>query len=97
VVLGFDGFGGREYMVPGTNCGVASCPDVTAAADAMIRVMRDDAFAKQLAAAGVQTASAYRYEHFRRRWVDALNKILPDVSSVHDARADTTGLGTHPT
>ena len=96
VVLGFDGFGGREYMVPGTNCAVAACPDVTAAADTMIRVMRDDAVAKRLATAGMQTASAYSYESFHRRWVDALNQILPRVSRVHDARADTTGLGTHP-
>jgi len=80
-------------MVPGTNCAVAACPDVTAAADTMIRVMRDDAVAKRLATAGMQTASAYSYESFHRRWVDALNQILPRV---HDARADTTGLGTHP-
>lgn len=96
VVLGFDGFGGREYMVPGTNCAVAACPDVALAADALIRVMRDDLFAKRLATLGVQTASAYSYESFHRRWVDAFNQILPRVSRLHDARADTSDSGTHP-
>ena len=93
VVLGFDGFGGREYMVPGTNCAVAACPDIAATAEAMIRVMRDDLFAKRLATAGMQTASAYRYESFHRRWVDALSQI---ISPVIDAHADTSCAAAHP-
>ena len=79
VVLGFDGFGGQEYMVPGTNCAVVACPNIDAAAAAMIRVMRDDAFAKQLVNNARQTASSYTYESFSKAWIEQFDTILSAV------------------
>ena len=79
VVLGFDGFGGQEYMVPGTNCAVVACPNIDAAAAAMIRVMRDDAFAKQLVNNAMQTASSYTYESFSKAWIKQFDTILSAV------------------
>ncbi len=79
VVLGFDGFGGQEYMVQGTNCAVVACPNIDAAAAAMIRVMRDDALAKQLVNNAVRTASSYTYEAFSKAWIEQFDKILSAV------------------
>ena len=76
VVLGFDGYGGREYMVPGQNCAAAAYPDVSGLVDGMIHAMRDPAFAQRIAAAGVETASRYTYEAFRSAWVRELGVFL---------------------
>ncbi len=76
VVLGFDGYGGREYMATGRNCAVASYPDVPGVADGIIHAMRDLAFARRMVAAGVETASRYSYEAFRSAWVRELGVFL---------------------
>lgn len=76
VVLGFDGYGGREYMVPGQNCAVATYPDVVGLVDGMIRAMRDPVFSQRIAAAGVETATRYTYASFRSAWVSELNDFL---------------------
>jgi len=76
VVLGFDGYGGREYMVPGQNCAVAAYPDVAGLVDGIIHAMRDPAFSQRIAAAGVETASRYAYEAFRSEWVRELRGFL---------------------
>ena len=75
-VLGFDGFGGREYMVPGQNCAVAEYPDVSGVVDGIIHAMRDIGFAQRLVAAGVETASGYNYESFCSAWVRELGDFL---------------------
>ncbi len=76
VVLGFDGYGGREYMVPGQNCAVVPYPDVSGLVDGIIHAMRDPAFSQRIAASGVATASRYNYEAFRSAWVQELGFFL---------------------
>jgi hypothetical protein len=76
VVLGFDGYGGREYMVPGQNCAVVRYPDVSGLVDGIIHAMRDPAFSQRIAAAGGETASRYTYEAFRNAWVQELRGFL---------------------
>jgi hypothetical protein len=76
VVVGFDGYGGREYMTPGCNCAVAASPDVAGVADGIIRVMRDLSYAQRLVAGGVLTARRYNYEAFRQSWVQELGRLL---------------------
>ena len=76
IVLGFDGYGGREYMVPGRNCAVAPYPDVAGVADGIIKAVRDPVFASRTVAAGIETASRYTYEPFRDAWVRELTAFL---------------------
>jgi len=76
VVLGFDGYGGRDYMVPGQNCAVVPYPDVSGFVDGIIHTMRNPAFSQCIAAAGVETASRYTYEAFRSAWVRELGFFL---------------------
>jgi hypothetical protein len=45
----------------------------------MIRVMRDDALAKQLVNNAVRTASSYTYEAFSKAWIEQFDKILSAV------------------
>ena len=76
IVLGFDGFGGREYMVPGHNCAVAAYPDIRGVVDGIILAMRDPVAAQRMVLAGVETASRYTYEAFRNAWVYELEQFL---------------------
>ena len=76
VVLGFDGYGGREYMVPGQNCAVVQYPDVSGLVDGIIHAMRNPTFSQRVAAAGVETASRYTYASFRSAWVRELTSFL---------------------
>jgi len=76
VVVGFDGYGGREYMTPGANCAVAASPDVSGVADGIIRAMRDLSYARRLVAGGAATASRYSYEAFRQSWSQELGRLL---------------------
>jgi hypothetical protein len=76
IVLGFDGFGGREYMVPGHNCAVADYPNIRGVVDGIILAMRDPAAAQSMVLAGVETASQYTYKAFRNAWVHELDLFL---------------------
>jgi hypothetical protein len=76
IVLGFDGFGGREYMLPGHNCAVADYPNIRGVVDGIILAMRDSAAAQRMILAGVETASRYTYEAFRNAWVRELDLFL---------------------
>ena len=75
-VLGFDGYGGREYMEPGQNCAVAAYPDVAGVVDGIIKAMRDPVAAREMMTAGMETASRYTYEAFRSAWVRELGVFL---------------------
>ena len=76
VVLGFDGYGGREYMAPGRNCAVASYPDVAGVVDGIINAMRNPVFSCEMMTAGIETASRYTYDAFRSAWVHELGLFL---------------------
>jgi hypothetical protein len=69
-VLGFDGFGGRDYMFPGINCEVTAYPNVERIADQIVSLFANPERAESLARAGLATArqSIYTYDHFRTAW-----------------------------
>lgn len=75
-VLGFDGFGGRDYMRTGVNCAVAAYPDIEAVADNLITMTRSPELAAKLAAAGRATAEQYGYEKFRAAWTEEFSRFL---------------------
>ena len=69
-VVGFDGFGGREYMRPGRNCAVVAYADMEGLAQRLKRVGEDLRHAARLAAAGHATGRSdrYSYARFRSDW-----------------------------
>lgn len=75
-VIGFDGFGGREYMRPGENCLVASYPDIEGVADRLVAALDEPQLAERLAEQGRLTASRFRYERFHAAWHDELRRFL---------------------
>jgi glycosyltransferase involved in cell wall biosynthesis len=75
-IIGFDGFGGREYMRPGKNCLVTSYPDIEGVADRLVAVLDDPAFAERLAGAGRLTALQFGYPRFRAAWHDQFRRLL---------------------
>ncbi len=76
VVFGYDGFGGRQFMVPGRNCAVAAFAEIECVAQLIIGVLESSDRGALMAARGACTASAFTYERFRAAWVAELRQIL---------------------
>jgi glycosyltransferase involved in cell wall biosynthesis len=77
-VLGFDGFGGRDYMRSGVNCDVTAFADIEGVADRIVRAVTDLDYALALARAGQETAQrqCFTYDHFRAGWLAQFNRLL---------------------
>jgi hypothetical protein len=75
-VIGFDGFGGREYMNPGQNCLVTSYPDIEGVAERLVAALGAPAFAERLADAGRLTASQFGHRRFHAAWHDEFRRFL---------------------
>jgi len=77
-VLGFDGFGGRDYMRPGINCAVTAYPDIEGVAERIADMLDDPDHAQSLAAAGRSTATSQLYtaERFRDDWRKRFARLL---------------------
>jgi hypothetical protein len=77
-VLGFDGFGGRDYMRSGINCAVKAYPDIEGVADQILSAIANPEYAEALAKAGRLTAqqSQYTYGHFRKAWREQFSHFL---------------------
>jgi Glycosyl transferases group 1 len=75
-VVGFDGFGGGEYMRAGVNCAVALFPDLEKVAANLIAVTRDPELGAQLAKGGRRTAETYTYASFRSAWLEEFARFL---------------------
>jgi glycosyltransferase involved in cell wall biosynthesis len=77
-VLGFDAFGGRDYMRPRSNCAVVPYPRVEALAEEIVEVLENPAYGAALAQAGFETAASERYSHaaFRTAWRATFDAFL---------------------
>jgi glycosyltransferase involved in cell wall biosynthesis len=76
VVVGFDGFGGRQYLRHGENCLVRTFPDVEGVATDLIALIRDPLLGARLIEAGRETAAGYGYDRFRDAWERKFDEIL---------------------
>lgn len=72
VVVGFDGFGGRDYLRPMENCAVSSYPHIEQVAASLLDIVDNPSRAEALAAAGRNTASQYSYNRFHNAWTSYL-------------------------
>ncbi len=75
-VVGFDGFGGLDYMRPGVNCAVAPYLDIESVAENLIAVIQSPEYGAKLAESGRATAKWHSYSKFRRSWVEEFNHFL---------------------
>lgn len=75
-VIGYDGFGGRQYMRPDDNCAVAPYPQIERVAELLIAAVGDPEKSLQMARRGRQTAVGYSYAAFRRAWIDEFCQAL---------------------
>ncbi|GAC1658899.1 MAG: hypothetical protein NVS4B13_02620 [Candidatus Elarobacter sp.] len=76
VVLGFDGFGGREYLVDGVNCRCVAYGDFDGLAQRIIAAFEAPQLASRYRAAGLETAARYEYPRFRAAWCAQLDAFL---------------------
>lgn len=75
-VIGFDGFGGSEYMRAGKTCLVTSYPDIEGVASRLVAALRAPRLAERLAQRGRLTASRFSYERFHAAWQGELRRFL---------------------
>jgi glycosyltransferase involved in cell wall biosynthesis len=75
-VIGFDGFGGSEYMKSGRNCLVTRYPDIEGVAERLVTALGAPVFAQRLAKGGRVTASHFTYARFRAAWNHELQHFL---------------------
>ena len=75
-VVGFDGFGGRDYVRHGDNCTLRAYPDIDGVADDLVRVLTDTGYAQSLARKGHETATRYTYERFRAAWIEEFQQAF---------------------
>ena len=77
-VIGFDGFGGRDFMKSDVNCVVRPFPDIEGIAKVIRILLMDTKAAEKIAEAGRATATERRfsYEGFREAWEKNFCKIL---------------------
>jgi hypothetical protein len=80
-VVGFDGYGGRQYMRPNANCLIAGYPDIEGVARHLIASTNHEADARKMAAAGRASAAAYSYERFRNAWIAELQAFMEQAGS----------------
>ena len=76
LVLGYDGFGGRQYMRADENCLVAPYPHIERVAQMLIDAVNDPARSAQIARCGQETAARYDYAAFRQAWIGELGRVL---------------------
>jgi hypothetical protein len=76
VVLGYDGYGGRQYMRPGRNCAVASYAQIEKVAELLIDTVNSPHRAERIALRGAATARQFSYDAFRARWISEFSRIL---------------------
>jgi hypothetical protein len=81
-VIGFDAFGGREYMRPGKNCLVTSYPDIEGVAERLVAALGAPALAERLASAGRLTALKFGYQRFRAAWHKQFRRFLAAEEAV---------------
>jgi hypothetical protein len=77
-VLGFDGFGGCDYMRPGRNCDVTTFADIEGVADRIARAVAEPDYAEALAMAGQETAkqTCYTYDNFCASWREEFERLF---------------------
>lgn len=76
MVMGFDGFGGRDYMQSGVNCRVQAYPHIAGMAQDITFYLNNPERAASIAARGPATAARYSRPNFETGWQAQLQTLL---------------------
>lgn len=83
-VLGFDGFGGRDYMGPQVNCAVRPYPDIEGVARDLVASFEHPDWAASIAAMGPSTAARYSKARFSTAWRPVLEQLMSGAGRGRD-------------
>jgi hypothetical protein len=76
IVIGYDGFGGRQYMRPDQNCAVAPYPEIERVSELLIEAVSRPETSAAMALKGQETAARFSYEAFRKAWIKEFSEVL---------------------
>lgn len=76
VVLGLNGVGGRDYMLPGVNCLTVEWLNYESIAAEAVRAINDQALCLRISDAARQTALQFTREKFMASWRAELGRVL---------------------
>jgi glycosyltransferase involved in cell wall biosynthesis len=76
MVIGYDGYGGRQYMRAGDNSEIAPYPQIERVAELLIAAVENPTRSAQIADQGRETAMGYSYSAFRQAWIEELRHAL---------------------
>lgn len=80
-VLGFDGFGGRDYLLDGVNCACARYGDFDGLADRIAAAVEEPARAEALVAQARTMPARYNYARFRAAWNERIAAFLAGATA----------------
>lgn len=76
IVVGYDGFGGRQYFQPGVNCAVAPYAEIERVAALLMEIVNSPEKSAAMSAKARETALQYSYDAFRFRWLKEFSRIM---------------------
>lgn len=76
VVLGFDGYGGREFMQKGHNCLTSSYPDWQSIVANLNKCLTDETYAATISQNAIESANDFNRERFYNSWEKAIKEAL---------------------
>ena len=75
LVVGYDGYGGRDYLRTGVNCAVAPFAQIERVAGLLIDAVAHGDRSAEMAQRGRATAAGYPYASFRQKWIDEFARL----------------------
>lgn len=75
LVVGYDGYGGRDYLRTGVNCAVAPYAQIERVGELLIAAVADGERSADMAQRGRATAAGYTYASFRSQWIDEFARL----------------------
>lgn len=80
-VTGFDGMGGRDYMIYDGNSACVPFGSVSRVTEALLKFLNEDDYPRSLGLAGQETARHYSEDLFVSRWTNLLEEYLVSLGS----------------
>jgi hypothetical protein len=76
IPVGYDGYGGREYMRPGTNCCAVEYAKIERLAEKFLELVSKPARGAKMSKAARRTAVKFTYAAFEAAWIKEFSRIL---------------------
>ncbi len=76
IPLGYDGYGGRDYMEAGHNCVTVPYPNILKAADLAADLIGNQDIGMVMSENGRNTASKFSYKKFESAWIELFSGLF---------------------